>query len=552
MAFGIGLVSVFVATSLVCYAIGMRGPSGRHEFFLLHGIVQLQAAFGVIPSLVAAFFLVVAACVAIAAKPVAVPFAARALESVLAGFLLAVLLGTLGSWEGGGLGRLLGQRLALTISQPIAAVLCLIASLLAVALAIDGVLRDVRLGAPSVLSSDASAEPESGAHLGWIDRLLGRGTPRIADVPPPRSVAQADLFARAPASVGEPVARGKPSPEMEATHDSHAPLLPVPESVGKPTPLVRTRIDALSAPIASAPTPHSHPGSTPVLSREPSGAIASVSLPVESIEHEPGPTTRLEDETYGELGFAGGAGSDERSRGDAASGESLARFADLSGHEPPAEEAEGDGAEGDDRLAAFDDEPVLEESVDDDAVAEDAAAGESVSDEPDDTEAEDDVAILEPARPVESRTRAPAVDLPRTIPHASGERHGAELITEPDAATSARAETHVVAARVDEDAPPPDVLIPVAPLADPPPGAHVATAEPPLDDDLQLDLAARLVIAEGRASISFLQRSLGVTYGDAQRLIGKLERAGVVGAYRGTPARDILLSLSDWDGRASS
>lgn len=71
-----------------------------------------------------------------------------------------------------------------------------------------------------------------------------------------------------------------------------------------------------------------------------------------------------------------------------------------------------------------------------------------------------------------------------------------------------------------------------------------------LGADSNVDRAARLIIRERRASISFLQRKLEISLGDAQHLMASLEAAGVVGPYRGTPSRDILLSLADWESLA--
>jgi hypothetical protein len=68
----------------------------------------------------------------------------------------------------------------------------------------------------------------------------------------------------------------------------------------------------------------------------------------------------------------------------------------------------------------------------------------------------------------------------------------------------------------------------------------------------RLDRAVQMVLGEGRASISFLQRKLEIPFGDAQRIMLELETAGVVGPYQGNPARDILLTLSEWEARRAT
>jgi len=71
-------------------------------------------------------------------------------------------------------------------------------------------------------------------------------------------------------------------------------------------------------------------------------------------------------------------------------------------------------------------------------------------------------------------------------------------------------------------------------------------------DDLY-DSAVELVIREGRGSCSLLQRSLGIGYGRAARLIDYMAEDGIVGAYNGSQAREVVMSLEQWErmrGRA--
>lgn len=59
--------------------------------------------------------------------------------------------------------------------------------------------------------------------------------------------------------------------------------------------------------------------------------------------------------------------------------------------------------------------------------------------------------------------------------------------------------------------------------------------------------AVDIVIREGRGSVSLLQRALGIGYGRAARLIDFMAEDGIVGAYNGSQARDILITLAQWE-----
>ncbi|GAB5405995.1 MAG: DNA translocase FtsK [Aureliella sp.] len=59
--------------------------------------------------------------------------------------------------------------------------------------------------------------------------------------------------------------------------------------------------------------------------------------------------------------------------------------------------------------------------------------------------------------------------------------------------------------------------------------------------------AVDVVVREGRGSCSLLQRSLGIGYGRAARLIDYMAEDGIVGQYNGSQARDVLLSVADWE-----
>jgi len=59
--------------------------------------------------------------------------------------------------------------------------------------------------------------------------------------------------------------------------------------------------------------------------------------------------------------------------------------------------------------------------------------------------------------------------------------------------------------------------------------------------------AVDMVVREQRGSVSLLQRALGIGYGRAARLIDFMAEDGIVGEYNGSQAREILITLSDWE-----
>ena len=65
-------------------------------------------------------------------------------------------------------------------------------------------------------------------------------------------------------------------------------------------------------------------------------------------------------------------------------------------------------------------------------------------------------------------------------------------------------------------------------------------------DDLY-ESAVDVVVREGRGSCSLLQRALGIGYGRAARLIDFMAEDGIVGQYNGSQAREVLISISEWE-----
>jgi S-DNA-T family DNA segregation ATPase FtsK/SpoIIIE len=58
--------------------------------------------------------------------------------------------------------------------------------------------------------------------------------------------------------------------------------------------------------------------------------------------------------------------------------------------------------------------------------------------------------------------------------------------------------------------------------------------------------AIEIVVREGRGSVSLLQRALGIGYGRAARLIDFMAEDGIVGAYNGASAREVLYTPEEW------
>lgn len=65
-------------------------------------------------------------------------------------------------------------------------------------------------------------------------------------------------------------------------------------------------------------------------------------------------------------------------------------------------------------------------------------------------------------------------------------------------------------------------------------------------DDLY-EQAIEIVVREGRGSVSLLQRALSIGYGRAARLIDFMAEDGIVGAYNGSSARDVLYTPEQWE-----
>jgi S-DNA-T family DNA segregation ATPase FtsK/SpoIIIE len=65
------------------------------------------------------------------------------------------------------------------------------------------------------------------------------------------------------------------------------------------------------------------------------------------------------------------------------------------------------------------------------------------------------------------------------------------------------------------------------------------------------EAAVDIVVRERRGSVSLLQRCLGIGYGRAARLIDFMAEDGIVGEYNGSQAREIIITLEEWEAMQS-
>jgi S-DNA-T family DNA segregation ATPase FtsK/SpoIIIE len=65
--------------------------------------------------------------------------------------------------------------------------------------------------------------------------------------------------------------------------------------------------------------------------------------------------------------------------------------------------------------------------------------------------------------------------------------------------------------------------------------------------DELFDDAVRVVLETKRGSVSLLQRRLTIGYSRASRLIEAMASAGIVGDYKGSQAREAMITLEEWE-----
>jgi S-DNA-T family DNA segregation ATPase FtsK/SpoIIIE len=72
-----------------------------------------------------------------------------------------------------------------------------------------------------------------------------------------------------------------------------------------------------------------------------------------------------------------------------------------------------------------------------------------------------------------------------------------------------------------------------------------------VDDPLYID-ACRIILQSGRGSASLLQRALSIGYTRASRLIDIMTEQGVLGPFVGSKAREVLLTLEEFEAQQQS
>ena len=73
-----------------------------------------------------------------------------------------------------------------------------------------------------------------------------------------------------------------------------------------------------------------------------------------------------------------------------------------------------------------------------------------------------------------------------------------------------------------------------------------------LDDDELFEDAVRVVLETQRGSVSLIQRRLNIGYSRAARLIEMMAKVGIVGAYKNSKAREVIMNLADWENAKST
>ena len=72
-------------------------------------------------------------------------------------------------------------------------------------------------------------------------------------------------------------------------------------------------------------------------------------------------------------------------------------------------------------------------------------------------------------------------------------------------------------------------------------------ADGTMEKDELFDDAVRVVLETKRGSVSLLQRRLTIGYSRASRLIEQMAATGIVGEYKGSQAREAMVTLEEWD-----
>src|SRR4030042_1049693 len=68
-----------------------------------------------------------------------------------------------------------------------------------------------------------------------------------------------------------------------------------------------------------------------------------------------------------------------------------------------------------------------------------------------------------------------------------------------------------------------------------------------MQKDELFDEGVRIILETQRGSVSLLQRRLNIGYARASRIIEMMAAAGVLGEYKGSQAREVLMTLKDYE-----
>ena len=66
------------------------------------------------------------------------------------------------------------------------------------------------------------------------------------------------------------------------------------------------------------------------------------------------------------------------------------------------------------------------------------------------------------------------------------------------------------------------------------------------EKDELFNQGVEIVLSSQRGSVSLLQRRLQVGYSRASRIIDQMADAGLLGEYKGSQARECLMTLDEW------
>jgi S-DNA-T family DNA segregation ATPase FtsK/SpoIIIE len=72
------------------------------------------------------------------------------------------------------------------------------------------------------------------------------------------------------------------------------------------------------------------------------------------------------------------------------------------------------------------------------------------------------------------------------------------------------------------------------------------TSDESMGDEM-LPAAVEVILETGQASVSMLQRRLKLGYARAARIVDEMEERGIVGPFKGSKPREILVTKEQWD-----